>query len=247
MPNEEFVDRFPCLTPNPKEGGCLVNQFEKDNAIYWETITSQEETTYALVQEGFRAIFHKLGIGVKYDEDGDLSAIRVEVLPLLHALLDQVDDDDDSCDEIFGMAVAMEEDGNKFVAHIDLLERKYHLFVFDKVDQSTVLAKDKEVNFGEPVSLVVKTREYTLCLFFQEFENDFTIGVGFAEEQEADDEPSIIGDLPGVMKSDGGNQYRYCVLNEFISNDCNYLTYLDSKSPDRFDRLAKRIILEPTS
>lgn len=219
----------------------LVRIVERDNEICWETYTSKEETSYSLVQEGFKAIFHDIGVVVRYDSEGNLSAVRIEVLPLLNDMLDKfIDTDDEKIDLLFGLADFLDEYDSEFEAHLDLSTGQYLMCGIDgESGENKILAIDKKDSFEDAAILMITLYDHSFCVTFQRLEESMMVGIGVMEKE--DDELSPVGSLSNDVDK---NDFDVTLLTIFLANDCNYMTYLENKNPDRFDRLARRIITD---
>ena len=218
-----------------------VRIVERDNEICWEVYTSREIVSFSLIQDGFKAIFHDLGVGTIYDSEGNLSAVRIEVLPFLDGLLDKyVETDDDELDTLFGLADFLDEYNKDFEAHLDLSSGQFLIRgINGENEEMETLATGKNDSFEMPAILTVTIGEFLFCITFQKCEDSLVVGVGVREED--GDELSPIGNL-SIEKDK--REFDVSLLTIYLANDCNYMTYLDNTNADRFDRLARRIITD---
>jgi len=110
---------------------------------------------------------------------------------------------------------------------------------------------DKKKDPEQPLVMMITFNEQVFGIMFQKFDADFAAGIGFAESKEAK-KPSEIGSLPGEefqktpeekkaeSEADDGCIHTSFVVR-FVADEVNYLTYLESTKPDRFEKLSKRI------
>lgn len=213
---------------------------EGSNEISWQEMTSRGDVIFALIQDGFRANFLDWGLGVKYDDKGELSAIRIEILTLLASLLNVADLNGDINEDLIDLEGLMGDCGEEFVAHLNLVSGEYAIYVYDSQnDENTVLTSGMRESYREPTMLLVTYKGFSFSLILGDSGEQFGVGIGVFEK--IDNDISSVGSLSGETDE---SLLETSLLSMFLSKDCNYTTFLDNNRADRFDRLAQRIILD---
>lgn len=224
MPNrEKFLRSIPNFNLDFDGGNTIAHKIDKEEIIGWEAYTSRKMMSFELTKDGFRVCAQDLGLGILYDEKGDLSALRINVASFLKGLITIHDEEADDINDI-GLAIDLLTDletlDHTFIAHVGIKEKLCCLLGVDlKTGDQQVLSSNKNINFNVPAVLMMEFEGISFGLVLHNFENNFGVGIGVNEEEAE------------IMLS--------CVL----AGDCNYMTFLDGKKPDRFERLAKRIIV----
>ncbi len=241
--SSEFRKNVPYFYLNEASGGMAFNTIESENSIGWEAYTSRKRMSFEMMNEGFRVTAADLGMGILYDTDGDLSAVRINVVSFLYGLLEVQDDgnfDEENFGDMIDLVTFLETSGNEYIVHVDAKGDKCSVYGIDsKTGGQKVMANEEKLNFSRsPVVLMVSFEETSFGIILHRFEDNFGVGIGVSGEM--DDTPSPIGDLPNDIK--GEDDEKVSMLSVVLSTDCNYTTFLDSKRQDRFERLAKRII-----
>lgn len=242
--SREFVRFIPNFNIKPDLGGTLVNETNRDNEISYEAITSKKAVDFSLMEDGFRAMFYGIGLGVKYDTEGNLMGVRIEMLSFLKYLLeeDSVDEiSNASIEDFLDLAVMMDESDEQYVVHLDLSAGKCLIYGNrgeDDYKNVKVYASKNIDNFNKISFLQAELGDLTFYMAFGRFEGTFGVGIGMLNEEE--NNLSEIGNLPG---SKDINEPDIAMLVKFLAEDCNYMTFLDSKNANRFEKLTQRIIV----
>lgn len=242
--SSEFRKNVPYFYLNEASGGSAFNTIESENSIGWEAYTSRKRMSFEMMNEGFRVMAADLGMGILYDTQGDLDAVRINIVSFLYGLLEVQDDgtfDEENLGEMIDLVDFLENSGNEYIVHVDAKDEKCAIYgVNMKTGEQKVMANQEKLNFSRsPVVLMVSFEETRFGIIIHRFEDNFGIGIGV--EGELDDSPSPIGDLPNDINGEEDGQ-KVSMLSVVLSTDCNYTTFLDSKRTDRFERLARRII-----
>jgi hypothetical protein len=245
--SKEFLKQIPNFNIVPDSGGDLVNVVNGYNEIGWEAYTSKKEVSFSLVADGFKALFHQLGVGAKYDSEGELNIVRIDVQTFLTGLLSEaIDKDENNLEELYRLLEALQENDEKLVAHLNLGNGQCCVYGNNaNSGNSRMVAIDEIDDFDEFAMLSVAREGITFEITFLRYESDFGVGIGMLyEDRLPSDEPSPYGRLPNDKDDDetedDGDGVTF-LLTRFFSTECNYWTFLDSKRANRFDLLAKKI------
>ncbi len=243
--SKEFFRYIPNFNLTPDLGGSLVNETNRDNEISYEAITSKKAVDFALINEGFRALFYGLGVGVKYNSEGDLEAVRINTLPFLKYLLEKDETSelsDTAITDYLDLAALMENSQEEYVAHLDLSEKQFYFCGINRNDKDNtkIYASKKIKNLDAMTHLEVGLGDLTFYMFIGQFEEGFGIGLAMFEYENEENE-----EINNLFRNrdDDKEDLDVSMLTLFLANDCNYMTYLDSKKANRFEKLAQRIIL----
>lgn len=238
---EKFLRSIPNFDLDFDGGDTVTHKIDRDGVIGWEAYTSRKMMSFELMNEGFRVTAQDLGLGMIYDGQGELSALRVNVVHFLYGLIKVHDEDVDDTNNI-GLAIDLLTDletlDHTFIAHVDIKEKLCCLISADlKTGDQMVLSNNKNINFDTPAVLLMEFEGINFGLILHYFEGNFGVGLGISDP---DGDPNEIGSLPNDIEE---GEVEATILTCVLASDCNYMTFLDSKKPDRFERLAKRIIL----
>lgn len=230
IPDFEVIDR---------NGGTVVTTAERSNEIAWQALTSIGVVEFLLVKEGFWIRSLEAGINLIYDENGVISEIAVDPLIYLSALLDKKKDAMEIDDGDFeDLERVLDESEVRYELYLDFKNFRYYVLERNKHNMLAEVTTEEKISKEKSYVLVeFNEEEMEFGIMVQVFD-DGVIGVeiGMYEEGECDES---VGDVPGY--SDVKGEPKVQLLGRFISSDCNFMTFLDSKAPDRFEKLVKRI------
>lgn len=244
--SKEFRKHIPNFSLKPDAGGLLVNEInDREGQIAYEAVTSKYSVDFSLMDDGFRALFYAQGVGVLYDTEGNLTAIKIELLRFLKSLLNDNDLDGYSENDfldLLELGYKLESGSEDIIAHLDLSKGKFLVYGANKKNEedTKVYTYSERDDFDSPSFLSLALGDISFVLAFWRTDDSFEIGLGIYDD--VSDEPSLIGDLPNSSNEEKNN--NLAILLKHLALDCNFMTYLDSKKPDRFDKLAQRIILD---
>ena len=179
-------------------------------------------------ENGLRAINYNWGIGAIYDNEGELSSIKVDILSFIRNLLDSGDDfDEEVFDELSAVLDRMGEIKEKYIADMEVDEGIFGVYFEDEETGKWEPVKiAKRENFDEPRIIRLVVADISFGIGFYKMEDDFCVAVGRLDNDET------VGNLK-YLEENEGDMNEFSMIFSFISGDCNYLTYLDSKKPDR--------------
>lgn len=225
-----------------------------DNTITWEAYTSRKAVSFNLMNEGLEVKAFDMGLQAQFDWRGQLECVRVNVLELVTGMLKDEDivESFDMTDKMVELLGKLEDYKGKFVADFNLIDNMGSVLDVDKkTDEEKMIIMDKKKDPDSPLVMMITFDDLVFGLMFQKFDDDFAAGIGFVESKEIQ-KPSDIGSLPGEefqktpeekkaeREADDGSFHTSFIVR-FVADEVNYLTYLESTKPDRFEKLSKRI------
>lgn len=205
-------------------GGRVVDAYKMTGAV--DTL---RETSAGLIEllagsDGLNIIAGETGIGLFYEKDGRLTDVGINLMDFCTSCSEE-DLDRMGGDDLVDMLDDMDENGDRLMINFDLKRNTLAIVGRDvSSGKLAVLASSEGIDFSLPAVANMKYREYFLHLVFHKIEDVFHFGLLVSS-----DRVSFTTDTK--------------LLTTRVLTDCNYRTFLESSSPDRYDRLARRVFL----
>lgn len=210
---------FGSLTDD-RNGGA-VGPFEE------KRFDSLRETSIGLVEihagkDGFNFLAAEIGTGLLYEKSGRLTDVGIDVLSYCESCSEEDCEKmgGDSLDEMLG---AMVESDDQIFISFDFNENTVAVVKRNtNSGKSLMMSAIEDVDFSISTALRVKYDEYYMFVGFTMVEDELRFGLM-------------------ITPVDEGYNPQKTIMTMSILNDCNYQTFLNSPSPDKYDKLARRI------
>lgn len=200
-----------------------ANEKEKEN----KNVDTLRETEVGLVEfhtdeNGFGILAEELGIGLFYNNSGKLVDAGIDLLKFCASSSDE-DLVKMGGEAMLDILEDVVEDNKQFLFSFDFRDNTVAVVDLDKrTGNGPILAGERNVNMNESNLMTVGYNGNKLCVAFHQDEDIFFFGLyALAEGEEF---------IPGTR-----------LLVSRILTDCNYKTYLNSDSPEKYKKLADRV------
>lgn len=233
--NNGIEPKYWHLIPTDPEFGSLTDYYggranasEEEREEREGRVDTLRETSIGLVEyhaskEGFNVLSERLGMGLFYEGDGRLVNVGIDVTNYLM-----------SCSEKDFESMG----GNDMVGFLRAIknmdERLFVSFDFDQKIMA-VVGIDKESGIGRNL-FGVTDHDFSLSALAEVFYDDYVAYIGFVV---VEDELNF-----GIIVKNvdiGETLPKKKMLMTRILTDCNFKTYLESSSPEKYENLARRI------
>jgi len=185
--------------------------------------TSRGELQMRYVDGKFNVLAVDMGVGLLYDKDGGLETIGIDVLAYCENMNDE-DMEKMGGEEMEELMETMALNGDRLYLNVELKEGMVALASINDISgERKILGSVTEVDFSRRNLASMNYDGYTLFFGLANNEDEFEVGVR-----------ARIGE-------DASYERDMNLLITVISSDCNFKTYLESKSADRFERFARRV------
>lgn len=203
-------------------GGRTVESYEEkeDGDTLWETAVGLVEIHSS--EEGFNLLAKEMGIGLFYEKSGCLTNAGVDILNFCDSCSEE------SCEKMGGdnleeMLEVILEKKCQLLVYFDFEDNTVTLVEVDRLSgKGTILGSAECLDLSSAILMKIEYDEYYLYIGLRVVEDVFHFGLSVTG-WENDPEP----DKTMMMTK--------------ILFDCNYQTFLRSLSPDKYDKLARRI------
>lgn len=193
--------------------------------FYVEEDTSRGRIELRFVEGRFNVLAVDLGIGLLYDKDGKLETIGIDLLAYCMNL-DKEDVNDEDGVLLMEMLGRMVDNNDRLYIGIELKDKT---LAFANLNETTgereVISYSEEINYSLKNLARVNYNGNNLLFGLCNNDDEFIFGVRAGDKKTPD------------------NKINTNMLVTRILSDCNYRTFLESKSEDRWERLAKRIFM----
>ena len=226
------------LPTNPKfgsltdySGGRVYKTCDSETESYCteKRLDTLRETSAGLMEihsgeDGIYITAGDVGIGLYYEKNGNLAEAGFDLLSYCASCSD-IQLEQMGGEKLYDLLELMLAKNEKLTVCFDLRDKMAAIANFDRrTGKGTVLSADENLDYSKATLIEVVYGENVLCVAFKVVDDVFHFGVMVIEEGE---------DISHITK----------MLSCRVLTDVNYKTFLDSKDPDRFDKLAKRIFL----
>lgn len=175
-------------------------------------------------ERGFSILADEIGIGLYYKNDGRLTDAGVDLVKYCDNFSEE------EMEKMGGEALeeVLEKIENANEQLAISFDFKNNTVAVVQIDKSTgkgpILSSEEGLDLTQSTLMTVSYDEFKICVGFRVIDDVFRFGIFVLREEE-----------------DINLETKMLVTN--ILRDCNYKTFLESNSPDKYDRLAKRIFL----
>ncbi len=263
MPKKEYsrsyLKSIPNLNLSGDVGGTSVFMGQRDNEIVWESLSLKYgfiET--AMVQNGMRLIAGDLGISMMYDNEGDLSETMIDVRKYLIAINDELPEMIKDHDDLIDIIDVMEDSGKLIFIDVNCKNKSVTVIKKDvnPPNKAEMISTQGVQTFNDGVYIPISYFGREMMFGCEMAEDGLVFGIGIAERNVSEDkiedyindseEEFDEGEMPLDEDSDEEGLEEMdseLILLRKITDNVNWPTYLDGERPDRFEKLAKRILL----
>lgn len=202
-----------------------ANKKERKNNIRLDTL---RETSLGMVEfhaneKGFSILADEIGIGLYYENDGRLTDAGVDLVRYCDSFSEE------EMEKMGGEALeeVLEELVNASEQLAISFDFKNNTVAVVQIDRNTgrgpILSSEEDLDFTQSTLMVVSYGEFKICVGFRVIDDVFRFGLF-------------------VLRKEENITVETKILVTNILRDCNYKTFLESNSPDKYERLAKRIL-----
>jgi len=187
------------------------------------------ETSFGIVEfhanvKGISILADEMGIGLYYKNNGRLTDVGVDLVKYCDYLSEE--EMEKTGGEALEKVLEIIENSNEQLAiSFDFTTNTAAVVKIDKsTGKGPILSLEQGINFTKSILMEVGYDEYKICVGFKVVDDVFRFGfLVMREEENVDVKTEMI--VTNILK------------------DCNYKTFLDSKSSDKYENLARRIFL----
>lgn len=228
----EFIKGIPNFSLFGSAGGTPFNTVEMSDAMRWEAQTADGAMTFTYCEEGLYIFSPELAFGAFYNDEGEIEQVEINITEFLASLLKDYDfDDDDEFDRFLSLYDALDDNKDDLKVLTNLKNKASYLRQIDKETGEKRITKIDHNNAENNQYLILfNLPGQAFCLMYEKDDDLVEVSIGASNATKWGSEP----------------EERYEPMNtifmsRFCACDCNYLTFLDGKQPDKFNRLAKRV------
>ena len=204
-----------------------ANKRERKNNTRIDTL---QETSLGMMEfhaneRGLNVLADEIGIGLYYKNDGQLTDAGIDLVKYCDNFSEEEMEKmgGEALEEVLYKIVDANE---RLVISFDFENKTVAVVQIDRnIGKGPVLSSEEVLDFTRSMLLTVNYGEFKVCVGFRVIDDVFRFGLFVLREEE------------NVTL-----ETKILVTN--ILRDCNYKTFLESNSRDKYERLAKRIFLD---
>ncbi|MFZ3069483.1 MAG: hypothetical protein WA052_04210 [Microgenomates group bacterium] len=203
-----------------------ANKREQRNNIRLDTLreTSLGMMEFHANKRGLSVLADEIGIGLYYESSGQLTVAGIDLVKYCDNFSEEEMEKmgGEALDEVLDKVVNANE---QLAISFDFKSNTVAVVQIDRnTGKGPILSSGEGLNFTRSTLLTANYDEFKICVGFRVIDDVFRFGIFVLREEE-----------------DITLETKMLVTN--ILRDCNYKTFLESSSPDKYERLAKRIFL----